>query len=170
MDKLQSQLIYESTTDGTIESLLSTITVAYQLGVFTDTLFNDMKFTFTQTISNVLRSEIKKIPKDAHSEYLKYANALKSPIESATDMKSFIKALSMVVAAKKNIIKRLSIPENHIQENISSTLNSLKSSIKKLGDDASEWVISNKKKIIGLVVSILTTYIISFLDYIFSSK
>ena len=163
------QYIYESTTDGTIESLLATIKVAYNLGIFDDAVFKEMKFTFTQTMGDVLQSEIRNIPNTKRAEFMRYANGLRKPIESANDMKSFIKAIVVVIHVKKAIISRLSIEETNLKENISSTLRKLKDSISQIGKGSVELGSNYIKKLSLLVVSILVNYISNILRTISTS-
>jgi hypothetical protein len=160
--------IDESTTDGTIDSLLNATRVAWSMGVFDDEFFKYLISDFIMGIRSSMKYELYDIPKENHGIFLKYADILIKPIEQSKDMKSFISALKNVVIAKNNIVKRLQLNEVHIIESSKFKLafDSFKRLASQPNDIINDWWVRNKNKILKLIVEYLIKYIIGTLSLI----
>ena len=74
--KLFEQFINESTTDGTIESLIDATKLSMKMGIFNDELLNDVKVNFIEGIKGSLKSETNKLPANKRKEFQGYVNML----------------------------------------------------------------------------------------------
>lgn len=157
--------IKEAITDGTLDSFLSAIHMAWRIGVFDDEFFEYLSSNFIKGIRGSLRYEVYEIPKYNQSTYLKYVDMLIKPIEAATNMESFIKAIKNVNVAKNNIVKRLKVEDIIIEGyNFKSFFDGIKKMASKSSDELNRWLTTNKKKVIKLITDFLTKYIIGVLS------
>jgi hypothetical protein len=124
-----TDILNESTTDGSLESFIYTLRIGVQSGVFSDEIFKDIKRNLVGGVLGSLKGEIDSIPRPKRKQFLKYVSALIKPIEASTNMNSFINSLGIVADTKNNLIKNLGIlTEKKIlnkRENKSNTFYSL---------------------------------------------
>lgn len=112
------EFINESTTDGTIESLIDATKIATKMGVFTDDLLKEVKQNFISGARASLKTEKSKLPSDKRNEYQKLMDSLIDPLEKANSMSKFIKALQIISVTKNNILDRLGVDESLVESKI----------------------------------------------------
>lgn len=158
----------ETITDGTIDSLLNATRIAWQLGVFDDEFFKYIVGDFIKGIRSSLKYELYDIPKENHNTFLRYADILIKPIEASKDMQSFMSAVTKVVTAKNNIVKRLRMTETYIVESskFKSAFDGFKRVVSSSNGKLDDWWIRNKDKILKLIVEYLIKYIIGVLSIV----
>ena len=106
-----NQFINESTTDGSLDSLIDVTRIAINMGVFNDKLFTSMKETMITGIKGSIKTERKKVQKENLTQFIKLTDSLLQPLQEATTINSFLNSLIQISEAKDNIIKRLKINE-----------------------------------------------------------
>lgn len=150
--KLFEEFVNESTTDGTIENLIDATKIAMNMGVFDDTLLQDVKSDFISGVKGSLKTETGKVPQDRKKEFQKFMDSLIMPLDKAKTMSQFLSALKTIAVTKNNILKRLNIQESLTEGKISDFLKDLKSK-------GADWLETNKKKLIDSIVSTLISWI-----------
>ena len=100
----ESQLVNESTTDGTIESLIKVTKISMGMGIFDDRLLKSSKSNLILGISGALKGETSKLPTDKQKEFVGYVNALMKPLQKANTMEQFLRAMINVADTKNNIL------------------------------------------------------------------
>lgn len=124
--KTYESFIFESTTDGSIESLVDVSKIAIQMGIFDDKLFSEMKDTMISGVKGSLKSGLSKVSSTDKNKMAKYANSLLGPLESAKDMKEFLIALIAVGKTKDALIKNLALTESLLESKMGDWLKKAK--------------------------------------------
>lgn len=138
----------ESTTDGTIESLIDVTKIAVNMGVFDDSLLKDVKQNFIQGIRGSLKTETDKIRPEKRKQFKQLMDSLISPLETANTMNKFIMSLELIAKTKDNIVSRLSEGEIILESRLVNWLKTAKKSSK-------DWWETNKKNIVKKISDIL---------------
>jgi hypothetical protein len=164
-----TDILNESTTDGSLESFIYTLRIGVQSGVFSDEIFKDIKRNLVGGVLGSLKGEIDSIPRPKRKQFLKYVSALIKPIESSTNMNSFINSLGIVADTKNNLIKNLNISEQIDEGKLKDGILFLQKRIKSTTDDTKKWWDENKKEIAKYVSRILGQILIEVLFVILRS-
>jgi len=154
--KLFEQFINESTTDGTIESLIDATKLSMKMDIFNDELLNDVKVNFIEGIKGSLKSETNKLPANKRKEFQGYVNMLIGPLEKANTMGKFLGAMLSVSNAKNNIMDRLSIEEALQESKVLDWLKSIK-------NKAADWWDDNKYTIVTTILEMLAQLLVNIL-------
>jgi len=154
--KLFEEFINESTTDGTIESLIKVTQISMDMGIFDDKLLKNSKYNLISGVSGALKGETSKLPTDKRKEFDGYVDALMNPLKKADTMEQFLRALINVADTKNNIFSRLSITE---QLNESKVLDLLK----KVKNATTEWWDAHKDNILLFIAEILAQILVEIL-------
>lgn len=154
--KLFEEYIAESTTDGTIESLIEVTKISMKMGVFDDALLKDMRQNFIGGIEGSLKSEMAKIPNDKKSEFKGYMEALIGPLKKVETMAQLLSAMGSIAAAKSNIVKRMTLDESLNESKILDWL-------KKAKTATADWWQRNKSTILYTILEVLARIIIEIL-------
>lgn len=154
--KTYESFIFESTTDGSIESLVDVSKIAIQMGIFDDKLFSEMKDTMISGVRGSLKSGLSKISSTDKNKMAKYTNSLLGPLESAKDMKEFLSALIAVGKTKDALIKNLTLTESLLESKISDWL-------KKAKNATVNWWKNNAYDIAMFIARILIQILVEIL-------
>jgi hypothetical protein len=154
--KLFEEYISESTTDGTIESLIEVTKLSMTMGIFDDQLLKDTRGNFISGIEGSLKSEVRKIPSDKKKEFTEYMKALIGPLEKVETMAQLLSAMYSISAAKSNILDRMSVEEALNESKILDWL-------KKAKTATAEWWQRNKSTILYTILEVLARIIIEIL-------
>jgi hypothetical protein len=154
--KLFEEYISESTTDGTIESLIEVTKLSMTMGIFDDQLLKDTRGNFISGIEGSLKSEVRKIPSDKKKEFTGYMKALIGPLEKVETMAQLLSAMYSISAAKSNILDRMSVEEALNESKILDWL-------KKAKTATAEWWQRNKSTILYTILEVLARIIIEIL-------
>lgn len=157
-----SSLLNESTTDGSIESLLQVTRIATRMGVFDDEMIRDVKHDFIAGISGILKFDLSKVPSDKKKEFKNVVSMIIKLMQQTTDMNSFVKTLTQITHIKTALFRKYGISENlnesktgkykKIFKNLSHKLTTLKTNV----DD---WWNSNKQDIKDNIVNFLHLFV-----------
>ncbi len=148
----------ETLLDGTIETMVRAIQSANRIGVFDDNLFKQLSSTFVQAVSASLKMEMHKLPKDKQSTFKRFADELIKPVKRASDMGSFLKALSTIGIAKQNIIKRLQT-EMLVENRFARFFDGLNKQLQKSKTAAQDWISDNRDRLIKTIQDFLTQWV-----------
>lgn len=154
--KLFEEYISESTTDGTIESLIEVTKLSMSMGVFNDELLKDTRENFISGIEGSLKSEVRKIPSDKKKEFTGYMTALIGPLKKVETMAQLLSAMYSISAAKSNILNRMSVEEALNESKILDWL-------KKAKTATTDWWDRNKSTILYTILEVLARIIIEIL-------
>ena len=154
--KLFEQFINESTTDGTIESLIDVTKLSMQMGIFNDELLHDVREDFINGVEGSLKSAIGKLNSVQKKEFNMYAEAMMGPLRKVKTMAQFLSALGAIASAKDNILSRMELQEALNEGKISDWL-------KKAKTATAEWWERNKSSIISTIIEILVQFVLNIL-------
>jgi len=152
----ESQLVNESTTDGTIESLIKVTQISIGMGIFDDRLLKSSKSNLILGISSALKGETSKLPTDKRNEFVGYVNALMKPLQKANTMEQFLRAMINVADTKNNIFSRLSITEQLTESKVMDLL-------KKVKTATSDWLDKNGANILMFIAELLAQIVVEIL-------
>jgi hypothetical protein len=157
-------MLNESTTDGTIETLLMVTKLGATQGIFNDTMVREVKGEFMAGIRGSLKSELPKIPAEFQQEFKKIMGFVLNPMERINTIADFITALSKMVIVKKGLYKRFGIRENiNESSNFNKILNGLKQKLKQGKDSIVGWWDVNKGDIVTIIAKFLVSVVIGIL-------
>ena len=148
--------INESTTDGTIESLIDVTKISMQMGIFDDEILSDVKDNFIRGIEGALKGQTNKLDQQQKREFKAYSDALMGPLKKAKTMDQFVRAMSSIAAAKDNILNRMELANSLDESKIIDW-------IKKAKTSTVEWWQENKGKILLSIIELLTQGIVNIL-------
>lgn len=154
--KTYESFLNEATTDGSIESLIDASKIAVKMNIFDDNLFREMKDNMLLGVIGSLKGEVDRLPADKRSEFKKYADALMKPLEKAKNLSQFINSLTLVAAAKNNIIKRYSLDEVFNESVVIDKLKNIK-------NKAVSWWNENREDILIMILEVLAQIIVEVL-------
>jgi hypothetical protein len=154
--KLFEQFINESTTDGSIDSLIDVLKTSLNFGIFDDNMLKDIKDDFISGIEGSMKTEVVKLPAEKRKEFQKYSKQLMGPLEKADTLASFLSAMISVSAAKENIVNRLSIKESLDESKVADFFRNIHKKSK-------DWWEDNKSKIFLFIIEALANIIVKIL-------
>lgn len=154
--KLYEEFLNESTTDGTIESLIKITQISIGMGVFDDELLKNSKYDLVSGVKGTLRGETSKLPVDKRKEFDRYVNALMTPLQNADTMEQFLRAMITIADTKNNIFSRLSITETLNESKVSDLL-------KKVKTATTKWWDEHKNNIFWYIAEILAQILVEIL-------
>jgi DNA phosphorothioation-dependent restriction protein DptG len=154
--QLFEAFINESTTDGTIESLIKVTQISMSMGIFDDRLLKNSKYNLISGVNGALKSETLKLPTDKRKEFNGYVDALMKPLQKADTMEQFLGAMINVADTKNNIFSRLSIIEKLNESKVLDLL-------KKVKNATTEWWNNHKDTILLSIAEILAQILVEIL-------
>lgn len=150
------EFIYESTTDGTIESLIDVTKFSMRMGIFDDDLLRDVVDDFVRGVEGSLKGQTNKLTNQQKKEFDGYVEAMMNPLRKSKNMNQFLGALSSIAIAKNNILKRMEMTESLDESVIINWL-------RKAKNATADWWDKNKYAIVSTIVEVLVQIVIEVL-------
>jgi len=164
-------MINESTTDGTLESLLLVTKLAAKRGVFNNDLIRQVGDNFIAGIRGSITAEISKVPKENQQEFKKLMGYLLKPMSSINTVQDLVSGLTQMIIVKKSVFKRFGVSEN-INEGLSSKhkaiIDKVKNSLKQPIDTLTDFWNKNGKNITIVIAQMLVRIVIGILKSVIS--
>jgi len=158
-------MINESTTDGSIETLLMVTKLGANQGIFNDTMVREVKGEFMAGIRGSLKLELPKIPTEHQQEFKKVMGFILNPIERVSTIVGLIDSLSKMVIVKKSLFKRYNVHENINESiNFNKVFSGLKQKLSNTKEDFSIWWNKNSKSVIKAIADYLIKFVMGTLN------
>jgi hypothetical protein len=155
--KLFEEFVNESTTDGTIESLIKITQMSMNMGVFDDKLMSKhSKFDLISGVKGAIKGEVTKLPTDKRKEFDRYADSLITPLENADTVEQLLRAMITIADTKRNIFSKLSITESLNESRVSDLL-------KKVKNATTKWWDEHKDNLLLYIAEILAQILVEIL-------
>lgn len=167
--KLFEEFINESTTDGSIESLIQATRIAVKMGIFDEEFFGEMKSDVIHGVNGALRAEVTNIPPENKQEFMSFVEIIMKPIHQANTMRDMIDTLIKVSVIKQGVVKRLQLVES-LNEALDFRVifDTAKKALNTTKKKAMMWWEDHKESFLQEVINFLVNYILRFLAAVMS--
>lgn len=161
---LFEEFINEATTDGSIESMIETIKLAFKMGIFDEDFFSEIRTNVISGVHGSLEGESLKLPSEKRAEFDRYVDMMMSPIKDSKNAHDLVSNMAKIAIIKNGIVKRLELSES-LEEAFSMTasIKWLKDGMHKAKDSAIQWWKENSKDIMTTIVNFLVNFITGLL-------
>lgn len=158
-------MINESTTDGSIESLLQVTQIASKMGVFDDEMVRMVKSDFMSGIKGSLNFDLKKVPKENQNEFKNIISMIMNLVRKVSNVDELLDTITKIVQIKKAVFKRYHVSESISEDKYQNIFKQIVSTLKN--GDTKLWN-KNKKSITLLVSDLMISFTMGVLKPIVS--